>query len=65
MCTLLLKTKELLLNRPSDISLEVIASDTGLPYSWIVHMTKASSSTPAVDRCQALYEYLSGRKLDL
>jgi hypothetical protein len=63
MCKLLNKTRELL--KESKIPLERIAVDTGLSYAFVQKLKGASYSIPAVDKTETLYEYLSGKQLEL
>lgn len=59
--TLLDKTIALLDER--DI-LDVLR-DTGLPYHWLNNLSKRVSKSPSVNRIQFLYEYLSGKNLEV
>lgn len=67
-CALLDRTRELLKNR-GDRSVQQIAKETGLPYSWLNSMLYSrqhqQSRDPSVTKVVTLYEYLSGKKLDV
>lgn len=64
--SLLTKTLELLgqrVDKRQDV--EQIMRETGLPYHWLVAMSKGEVKNPGVNRLQFLYEYLSGTELEL
>jgi hypothetical protein len=63
--TLLLRTLELLENRPEIANLAVISQDTGLPRDWLAAIIAKPETSPSVDRIEQLYEYLSGNKLEI
>jgi len=66
MCTLLIKTKELMANRRElGETLESISKGTGLPYPFLSRFSGNHKSVPSVDRVQVLYEYLARRKLEV
>lgn len=60
---LLEKTIELYNSRSRLLTNEKIAEDTGLNYNWLITFT--SKEEPGVGRIEALYEYLSGKKLEV
>lgn len=50
----------MLRNRPADLSLRVIAEETGLNREWLVHMLRPNASqNPRVDWIVALHQYMS------
>lgn len=64
MSKLLEKTKELLRN--TSIPMERVAVDTGINVYTITRIRgKAHKSVPAVDTCEKIYEYLSGKELEV
>jgi hypothetical protein len=56
-------TQELLKNRPRHRTLEAIAIEANVPFSWLKLFAAAKHTGPSVDRVQAVYEVLAGRKL--
>ena len=60
---LLDRTRELLGERSSN-EMAKISVETGLPLSWLLSV-KYKDNTPAVDRIETLYEYLSGHVLEV
>jgi hypothetical protein len=62
---LLTRTLELLKNRPSFLTLNMIQIETTLPEGWLVSIMCNPKMSPSVDRIVLLYEYLSGNKLVL
>lgn len=65
MCQLLIKTQELLKNRPRTLTLEQVAVDTGLSIEWLGPFGREKIDDPSVRKVVTLYEYLSGRKLEV
>jgi hypothetical protein len=63
--TLLVRTLDLLRNRPRSVSLSSISQGTGLPREWLISILRRPHSSPSVDRIQQLYEYLGGNKLEV
>jgi hypothetical protein len=64
MSVLLSKTLELL--RASRLPVDTIARDCDLKVSFINRLkTPSNKSIPAVDACEKLYVYLSGKELEL
>lgn len=61
------KTKELL--DKSDLTLIEICQGTGLTYSWLNSVKygkgRKGSVVPSVDKAEKLYEFLSGKKLEV
>lgn len=63
---LLERTVFLLRNRPVTLTLGMISSETGLSVAWLTELaTRTTSTDPSVSRIVALYEYLSGSKLQI
>lgn len=56
-------TLELLKNRPRRRTLELIANEANVPPSWLRLFASGKHQGAAVDRVQAVYELLAGRKL--
>lgn len=65
MSTLLDRTRQLLADRPRSMTLAKIACDLGLTEGWLLDMRRPTIGDPGVIKVQKLYEYLSGRKLEL
>lgn len=63
MSKLLARTKELLETKSVN-EMANIAAATDLPYSWLVAV-RYKKGSPAVDRVEKLYEYLSGNVLEV
>lgn len=63
MSKLLTKTRDLLKAKTTN-EMAKIASDTGLPYTWLLAV-RYKDASPAVDRIEKLYEYLSGFELEV
>lgn len=64
MCRLLDKTRELL--RETKLSIARISVDTGVSIYTINRLKQGKQqSMPAVDTCEKLYVYLSGKELEL
>lgn len=59
------KTRELYLKLPRNISDADIANATGLSATWICYFVKGKSKFPSPGRLEKLYEYLSGKPLQL
>lgn len=59
--SLLIKTRTLL--KTDGRTLLDIHKDTGLPYYWLQDFKSQRTDGSDVNRVQALYEYLSGKKL--
>jgi hypothetical protein len=64
-CSLLKRTRDMLRDRPRHVTLRKISDDTGLSYPFLAHMSVNAMDDPGVNKIQTLYEYLSGRKLDV
>lgn len=62
---LLVRTLELLRDRPKEKTLDIIARDTGLKITWLNYISSQiqSNAGASCDRIEVLYEYLSGTKL--
>lgn len=65
MGSLLERTVELLREDMKDRTLLELHKETGLPFYWLRKMAGRETKDPSVNRVQALYEYLSGDKLEL
>lgn len=63
MSKLLDKTRELLI--ASDKPLRQIAKESGLNFHTVQKLRCIEYSVPSVEFCEALYEYLSGKELEL
>jgi hypothetical protein len=55
---LLTATRTMLCNRNVQLTLNTIATDTGLPYGWLLMITLDADCRPAVHRIEKLYVYL-------
>lgn len=66
---LLLKTVDLLKNRPRSLKLRTISEDLSLPQAWLEAITylvdEEPTYSPSVDRVETLYCYLTGKQLDI
>lgn len=62
---LYVRTLELLRNRPRSQTLAVVSQDTGLPKEWLIAIISRPETSPGVDRIEVLYEYLSGKQLQV
>lgn len=60
--TLMQTTLHLLKRDPR--SLPDIFSETGIPFYWLRKFASGEFKAPSVNRVQALYEQLSGQKLE-
>lgn len=64
MSRLFAKTRALL--RETKVPIEKIAIETGINLYTIIRIKSPSNkSMPAVDTCEKLYEYLTGRQLEI
>lgn len=62
--TLNLRTYQLVKKHQAEgTSLPMIAEQCGVPYLWLRQYAGGTFTNPGVDRVQALYEGLTGRKL--
>lgn len=60
------RTQHLLRSRPRTLTYDKIAVDTGIDIHWIKSFgTRAGPRDSLCDRVQTLWEYLTGRKLDI
>lgn len=64
MSKLLARTRELLADKSTE-DLHRIATATGLTYGWLNQVKYKPDVSPAVDKIEHLYEYLSGKKLEV
>lgn len=62
---LLADTRTRLRNRPITMTLETIAVNTNLPKHWLQSILTHPNMNPAVNRIECLWEYLSGKTLQL
>ena len=62
---LVLCTRELLRHRSRTRTIEVIARETGLTVRFIETFRTGSNKDYGVNRVTKLYEYLSGKKLEV
>lgn len=62
-CTLLTRTIELV--RTCGKSPGKIAAETGLSVYWITSLRYDTTKEPSVNKIVMLYEYLSGKKLEV
>ena len=56
-------TRKLIIERDPEVTLLKIYTDLGIPPGWIQKFARGQVSDPSVNRVQALWEYLSGKKL--
>ena len=64
--TLLTKTIELLQNRSVQLTLDRVAEDCDVTASWLsLLLSKTPPAEAGVNKVQRLYEYLSGKPLEL
>lgn len=63
MSKLLARTRELLKEKSTE-EMVALSVATGLPFAWLRDV-RYKGTTPAVDRVEKLYEYLSGHKLEV
>lgn len=67
MSKLWVRTQELL--QTTNIPMAKICVDTGLTLGWLMNVRygrgKKPPSIPSVDKAERLYEYLSGKQLDV
>jgi hypothetical protein len=61
--SLMSKTLELL--HADSRGLAVISVTADVPYHWLEQFRRGIIKNPSVNRVQALYEFLSGRKLEV
>jgi len=62
---LLTKVLELLANRPRGVAYKDISLATGLPEPWLKLFAAGRISDPSVNRIELLYNYLTGRSLNV
>lgn len=60
-----LRTLRLVQGLPRTKTLAQVAADTGLPPAWLSAFCREEMDAPNVNRVQVLFEYLSGRRLDV
>ena len=58
-----LHTKTLDLLKENKLTLPELYRETHIPFYWLKKFSSGEIKDPSVNRVQALYEYLSGRKL--
>jgi hypothetical protein len=62
---LYVRTISLLRNRSDSQPLRLISDETGLPEAWLWSLLNNPEMNPGVHRIEHLYEYLSGKRLQL
>lgn len=65
MSTLYHRTYTLLRQRMETKSLQTISRESDLPYYWLNKIAIGATKDPGVRRVQKLYEYLTGKPLEL
>lgn len=65
MSTLYDRTYALLRERMATTSLQTISRESDLPYYWLNKISIGATKDPGVRRVQKLYEYLTGKPLEL
>lgn len=55
----------LLRNRPTPTTLRIISTQAQLPEGWLLSILHKPDMSPSVDRIEKLYEYLSGKQLQV
>lgn len=58
-------TKKLLSERPRSVRYEDIERATGIPRGWLKSLARGSTKDPSCARIETLYEFLSGKPLNL
>ncbi len=58
-------TRELLRNRSRLVTYEAIGKETGLSVEWIADLAQERFKDPGVSKVEILYEYLSGKRLEV
>jgi hypothetical protein len=56
------KTLKLLADKPPEITLQVIAQELELSYSWVCKFSAKRITNPSYNTLQALHDYLSKLK---
>lgn len=64
-CPLLDRTNALLKARSRNLTLDLISQDTQIPLHWLESFSRGLSKSPTVRNVVCLYEYLSGRQINL
>jgi transcriptional regulator with XRE-family HTH domain len=59
------KTLELYRQRPRSMTKDRLAEELGISPSWVDQWSRGIIKNPSADRIQAIYEFLSGKKLEL
>ena len=49
----------------TNLTIQEIAKQSGLPYDWLVSVRYDRVKDPSVNRIQTLYEFLSGKPLNV
>jgi hypothetical protein len=63
---MLSRVKELLRDRPEELTYEKIEADTGITVAWLTKFSSQNNLTEyAFSRIANLYEYLSGHKIEV
>ena len=55
----------LMKNRPYTLTVREIHKATGLPQGWIYRLQQGKIVEPSANRCEVLYEFLTGSPLEL
>lgn len=58
-------TRELLINRPRTMTFYYIYEQTDIKKSWLAQFATGNIKEPSANTIQKLYEFLSGKKLEL
>ncbi len=61
--SLMRMTRQLLKDRGADVTFLIIYDKLGIPPGWTQKFLAGGIPNPSCNRVQALYEYLSGKKL--
>ena len=59
------RTLHLLHSRPTPMTIKLIADETGINIDWIRKFSSGKISDPSVNTVEHLYEFLTGRELDV
>lgn len=63
--SLVTRTKELMKERPRHLTIAVISSKTGLTVGWLQSFSATGEKDPGANRVQTLYEFLTGKQLEV
>lgn len=59
------RTVEAIANRPRLITYDVIAEECGVTVRWLQQFTSGNIADPGVAKVEAVYEFVTGKKLDV